>query len=217
MIKRRCKKAQFYIIAAVIIVLAVISMSSVVTYSIVKSEPKSIIELSQTLETESPNVVKYGLYNNKNITELMENFTEEDFAAYFGLSSDYATTNITFVYGNRTLLVVVKYIKVDTGGISVVGTQLSTRSFTVEKTPITPSSDKEITVVIYGIPYTFELEEGQIFYFVLTNEKNGEIYVETNSPPPDYEPGKGKNKDKNKKPNKPNEAGGVEQPIEDEE
>jgi len=192
--KKRGKKGQFYIIAAVIIVLVVISVSSVVTYSVVKSQPKSVTELSKTLETESPYVIKYGFYNNQNLTALMENFTEIDFATYFGLSSDYATTNITFVYGNRSQLVIVKYIKTNTGTIGFGNSQYSTRGIEVNKTNLTPAPGEDITIVIYGNKYTFALEEGQIFYFVLTNEKNGEIYVETNSPPPDYEPGKGKDK-----------------------
>jgi len=200
MVKRRCKRGQFYLIAAVIIVLVVISMSSVVTYSIVKSQPKSVTELSQTLETESPKVIKYGLYNNQNISALMENFTEKDFAGYFGLSSDYATTNITFVYGNKTQLTVVKYIKTDSGGISFGTSQIPTRSFDVNKTILLPTSDKNVTIVINGNKYTFELEEGQMFYFVLSNEKNGEIYVETNSPLPETERTKGKGKKENTKP-----------------
>ena len=81
--KIRGKKAQFYIIAAVIIVLIVISVSSVVTYSFVRSQPKSVAELSQTLEIESPSIIKYGLYNNENMSALMENFTTTDFKNYF--------------------------------------------------------------------------------------------------------------------------------------
>lgn len=180
--KKRGKKAQFYIIAAIIIVLVVISISSIATYSIVRSQPKSVVELSRTLETESPGIIRYGIRNNQNVTSLMENFTEKDFATYFGLSPDYATTNITFVYGNKTQLAIVRYIKVESQ-ITVGTIKTTTREIQIDKRPLIPTPGKEITIKVDKKDYTFKLEDGQIFYFVLSNENNGEIYIETPSAP----------------------------------
>ena len=80
--KKKGKRAQFYLLAAVIVVLVIMSLSSVVTYSIIRSQPKSTQELSQNLRTESPNVIRYGIFNNQNMSSLMQNFTEADFANY---------------------------------------------------------------------------------------------------------------------------------------
>ena len=178
--KKRGKRAQFYILAAIIIVLIVISISSVVTYSVVRSQPKSIGELSQTLKIESNGLIKYGLYNQQNLTKLIENFTEEDFAQYFLLSPDYDTTNMTFVYGNKTQLVVVRYIKSNSGGAGFIGgPQYQTRSVNVSKTSLAPTPGTDMNITVSGKSYRFELQEGQIFYFVVSNYKEGEVYVQT--------------------------------------
>ncbi|MBS3079723.1 hypothetical protein J4218_06385 [Candidatus Pacearchaeota archaeon] len=179
--KKKGKRAQFYLLAAVIVVLVIMSLSSVVTYSIIRSQPKSTQELSQNLRTESPNVIRYGIFNNQNMSSLMQNFTEADFANYFELSPDYDTTNITFVYGNKSELNIVNYTKEESGSTCVGNSCSSSRTTQSEKKTFTPGPGNNITVEINGRNYTFELQEGQIFYFVISNEQNGEIFIQTNS------------------------------------
>ena len=63
------KRGQFYLVAAVIIVLVVIGISSVKTYSVIKSEPQNLEDLSLELSEETARIVDYGVYNGENKIE----------------------------------------------------------------------------------------------------------------------------------------------------
>ena len=90
--------------------------------------------------------------------------------------------NIVFVYGNKTDLKAVKYNTASTGTISAsIGGNIVWQSFApfAEQIDVTPSAD-ELIVTILGKDYRFKVREGEMFYFVIIQEKNGEVYVERN-------------------------------------
>lgn len=187
MVEKRDKKAQFYILAAIIVVLITISISSVATYGYVKSEPKSTKELGNVLKIESNNVIKYGVYNEKDMGNLIKDFAQEDFSKYFELSPDYDTTNITVVYGNKDKLEVVDFSKSYDSGVSLGNSETRVRSLNKKsipskvKKPDNPRNNQinDVSVAVSGKNYDFKLEEGQTFYFVIINYKMEEVYVET--------------------------------------
>ena len=90
------KRGQFYIMAAILIVLALFGMASISTYAVVKPEPRTIYDLSKDLDRESYNVLEYGTYNNEDLTELSESFAGEDVAEYFLKKTDDENTALVF-------------------------------------------------------------------------------------------------------------------------
>ena len=63
------------------------------------------------------------------------------------------------------------------GGAS---TQWSTTGTFVNRTRITDDGDKIVNVTILNRNFDFEIRENEMFYFLITQEKEGEIYVERN-------------------------------------
>lgn len=175
------KRGQFYIISAIIIVLVISGIAGITTYAIIKSNPKNIEKLSLDLQTEAPKIIDYGVYNSKDIIPLLNNFTDEHFGPYFLKKTENA--NVIFVYGNKSDLYSVTYNTTSTGGIRTsVGsgmTQFISRNSFVERYKVIPNGDK-IIVVVQEKEYEFKLTEGQMFYFVMMQEKEGERYVEKN-------------------------------------
>jgi len=66
------KRAQFFILSAVIIAAIIVSMASVKNYVITGNTPKDFYEKSQRLESEAGIVVDYDLYNSeKNLSDFL--------------------------------------------------------------------------------------------------------------------------------------------------
>ena len=181
----RNKKAQFYIVAAIIIVLVLAGIASIKTYAIVMPEPRAIQDLGSELQEETSRIVEYGIYNSAttNLNSLLYNFTDEEFAPYFLQKT--SDTGIVFVYGNQTGLEAVQYLEEYTGTVSAtIGTISSSWTTTVNyanTTTITPGlTDQEINVTILNKTFDFKLQNNEMFYFVIVQEKDGETYVERN-------------------------------------
>lgn len=176
------KKGQFYIVAAILIALTISGMASVTTYAVIKSEPRTLESLGNDLNEESYRIVDYGIYNQKNISSLINNFTDFDFAPYFLQKTDNA--NVIFVYGNKTELYSAQYKTESTGEIfgSIGGatTDWNIERAIVSRTLITNNAGNEVKVNILDRDFFFKLRDNEMFYFVMIQEKDGEVYVETN-------------------------------------
>jgi hypothetical protein len=174
------KRGQFYIIAAIIIVVAISGLATVVTYAVTKPTPKSIQSLSTNLKNEGPRIVDYGIYKQINLIGILNNFTDQEFAPYFLKKANNA--NVVFIYGNKSNLYAVQYNTTSTGKITAsLGGQSNwymagTYSTRVNLYP----SGNNINVSLLNNTYTFYLKEGEMFYFVIVQQKEGETYVEKN-------------------------------------
>ena len=176
------KKGQFYIVAAIIIVLALSGIASTTTYASVKSKPRTIESLSLDLKEESSRIIDYGVYNSEDLSVLLDKFTDTDFAPYFLHKTDNA--NVVFIYGNRNNLNAVKYKREVTGTISASiggGTDWKIVSNFAERGVISDDdNDDKVDVTLLEKTYTFDLKDNEMFYFVMVQEKEGEEYVERN-------------------------------------
>jgi hypothetical protein len=177
------KRAQFYIIAAIVIVVVVAGLVGVATYAVVKQSPQTFQTLSSDLKQEGPRVIDYGIYSGENITELLNNFTDTEFAPYFLKKTDKA--NVVFVYGNKSDLYAVQYNTTSTGTISSsIGSGIfqwnSVRNYAERMKIIVNPGDKEVNISIVGKIYSFELKEGEMFYFLMVQKQEDEQYVERN-------------------------------------
>jgi len=177
------KKGQFYLVAAIIIVLAISGIASVKTYTNIKSEPRKIQDIGSELKEETTRIVDYGVYSKQNLTKILNNFTDSEFAPYFLKKTE--NTNIVFIYGDADELYSVQYFPKDTGTIYAslggASAQWSTIGTYVNRTRITDADgDKIVTVTILNRNFDFEIKENEMFYFLITQEKEGEVYVERN-------------------------------------
>jgi hypothetical protein len=177
------KRGQFYIVAAIMIVLVISGLTSVATYAIAKSKPRTIFDLSSDLNEESTRIIDYGIYNNQNTDELVRQFLDEEFKPYFLQKTE--NTNVIFIFGNKTNLQELRYEERGTGGVSVGtregGAGLRTGEWASQIRDISGSvEDNQIEVQVFNTTHSFELKENQMFYFVLTEEIGEEKYVETN-------------------------------------
>ena len=59
----RQKKAQFYLVAAIIIVMILVGIASIQTYAIAKPKPRKIKDISAELNEETSRIIDYGIYN----------------------------------------------------------------------------------------------------------------------------------------------------------
>jgi hypothetical protein len=96
--KRKMKKAQFFIIAALIGIVVIFSFFSV---SITKKEkkPEKIYDLNKNFKFEAVEVIAKGKANKANIDELLDNATR--LFLKYGLTED-PRLEFVYIYGNAT-------------------------------------------------------------------------------------------------------------------
>jgi len=176
------KRGQFYILAAIILIFIVISLSGVFSYAATTPEPKTIDNLASDLEKETPRIVDYGIYKKEDLNTLLESFTTSEFAPYFLQKTE--TANIVFVYGNKNELNSVQYKEEVTGTVTAnIGTGVSWEIVGnyAEITDLTVNpTDTYVEVEILGQTYRFDLRDNEMFYFLIVHEKEDERYVRRN-------------------------------------
>ncbi len=174
------KRGQFYILAAIIIGLALSGVLSVKTYAISKSEPRTITDMGSELNEEGMRIVDYGIYNSQDLGGLLNQFDEE-YAPYFLKKTQ--KTNLVFLYGDKTELYSVQYNTQSTGTISAVIGGVSptweNSNIIVNRTLVDSSGD-EVVVNILGKEFEFDLKDNEMFYFIITQEQGDETYVKRN-------------------------------------
>ena len=188
---RKSKKAQFYIIAAVVIVIVIMGFATVSNYVQVKKTPEKFYDLGDVLKLEGSHVIENALYTDKSVNENIE--------AYLALYSDYIEKNtnedfnIVIFYGNISAAddVTAKfYSRKSEGSVNLyLGTN---NPFTVQggKTVMVNStqvqvigSDKksvEVTINHNGlnITQTLPVLEDNNFVFLMTSNDEFNTYVQ---------------------------------------
>jgi len=156
----RQKRGQFYLIAALIIIALIIGYAGISNY-IQKKESIKLYDLGEELGIESENVLDYGTYN-----ELNESAMEELLTGFIASYAEYIERgiDISFIFGNPDKIIVITYEELE----GVPSTDI-----------IYPEGEKKVTVTINGIVYEFKLKEGENFYFVISQELEGEQHVVT--------------------------------------
>ena len=177
------KKSQFYILTAIIIVFIISGLAGIVTYTVIKSEPKNIEELSEDLRIETPMVIDYGVYNGTDVTSLVENFTNKDFANYCASKAG-ENTNITFIYGEEDNIKGMTYEIKNKGGLIFGNAEWkinNLRSVLVDlKVEYDPDDHNIRYVTMAGERYRFFIKPGSTFYFLLKRSEDNETYIEKN-------------------------------------
>lgn len=168
---KRGKKAQFYIIAAIIISVVLIGLFTTSNYVKVKPKDVKFYDLSKELNLESGNVIDSGIYRAEDLNKLIANWTS--------IYVDYSRENTgvgewIFVYGNEKQMTVLRFtnessgeVYIDVGGskpgLVIPGEQFQSSSFV-------PSNETIKIKTPGGGEYDLELKEGENFFFVISKE-----------------------------------------------
>ncbi len=174
----RNKTGQFYLVAAIVISVIIISLVTMSNYSR-RQETTTMQVVGEELKIESEKVLDFGTYNNYSQIEmknLMGNFTS-NYINYVRNGGDFY-----FLFGNSNLIKVVGYSQTDTLIHINTGTQQSNLQINAGETSSQEfnSPSNNIIITINGEDYLFELEKGENFYFVIVDNAGGENYVITN-------------------------------------
>ncbi|HLD98309.1 MAG TPA: hypothetical protein VI815_03205 [Candidatus Nanoarchaeia archaeon] len=165
------KRGQFYIIAAVVIIVALFGIAAVTNYVVTKPNQIRQVELSKQLNLESESVINYGIFNGSDLDPLLFNFTSQ-YAEY--LSSE-TENDIYFVYGDHKNIYYYAYQRNSTGGVDLTlgGSPINIPiQGNVASKNITEITGEVIKITVAGKDYEFKLNQGQNFFFLIRSPQN---------------------------------------------
>ena len=171
------KRGQFYIIAAVIIIVMIVGLTTIVNRGIASPKANSFYDLSKNFETESVKVVDYGIYNENSVGAIGQKLGDfyTNYSNY-ALATDPAIS-ISFVYGNTTDAIYgvmnPEAVTTKLGEINVGKTN------TYNLPAVYRTSGNKVSVNISGTVYDFTLAKEQGFYFIIAAKKGEETLVAT--------------------------------------
>jgi hypothetical protein len=165
------KTGQFYLIAAVIIILIIFGLITISNRSIVQPKSTRFYDLSEDYGAETARVIDYGVYNKYspavNISEKVKNISDTFARSAFAKDPN---VRLVYVYGNKNELWIGNTSIVE-GDISYCPVSGSCQTIpTAEIQPMneaTLTNVNNVTVSLAGNSYTFGLSEQENFYFVI--------------------------------------------------
>ena len=173
---REVKKAQLFIIAAVIIVGVLFSLFAVTNYVKTKPKPTAFYDLSEELSSESSQVIDYATYTQGDANSLVQDFSQK--YADYCCNSTSNDVELVFVYGNSDQLTMLNYTtQTGTVGGELGGTSASTTITTLEPQITNIPPDAPINVTIGNVTYNFQLSPGENFFFVIKKDIGEEKHV----------------------------------------
>ena len=164
------KRGQFYLVAAMIIISIIVGIILFRNY--ISERPREkVYDLKEDLNIEVANVIDYGTYNELNDTS-MENLLRGFIESYSQFGE---IEKLLFIFGNKDNITVFTYqqlaeeisINVGAGDVLVIG-----NPGVINTTTFTPTGNK-VKIIIYGNPYTFNLNKGENFYFIIVSTVEG--------------------------------------------
>ncbi len=166
------RKGQFYIIAAIIIVIILVGMAGVSNYVSVQEEPTGFYDLGKDIGLEGASIIDYGIHLDQSIDNEVADFTKL-YGEYISKTSENFT--LAIVYGNSVSATIVKVYPKETGYVSGAGIIIpGTDNILIESETIyTSSADIEI----YKTTYHFDLETNENFFFVIAKSKGFETFI----------------------------------------
>lgn len=182
---KRGRQGQFYIIAAIIIVLVLMGLAGVTNYIMVREEPEEFYDLGEVLEREGDWAYSYALYDKQNVDTVLDDFSRS-FANYTAHSKE-DFFDLVIVYGDRDNAKAIVFSKKESGEVNVnIGSQKI--QFTTQEQGklnrqelnIQPDKDGYINFEIENYSYEGYLKDNQNFIFYMTTEKEFERIVSTN-------------------------------------
>jgi len=179
------KRAQFYIIAAVVIVAVILSLTTISNYVTIKKEPQKNSDAISNLNYEALKRIDNLNYNNQAVDINVKNLTDL-FSRYLE-NNAYDNFVLVIYYGNITSALInkVEYRKKPTGTVSVGGIAVSESSQIEESSSVgqvftDASGAKFVNVSINGVSYTSPVLNDNNLIIVFSTSDEFNTYVETN-------------------------------------
>ena len=192
----RGKKGQFFLIAAVVIIVVTVSVMTISNYTH-SEENVEIDDLGEEMGIESGQVLEYWASEgktNEELTVLMENFIDN----YVNSLND--PKNIYFIFGNRDLVHFRGYplldtqecvcltLNSDTPSESTcallsqnpelcIPAQMSTLDNRVTQNFTITEGIDSVRTTVENQDYFTQISEGENFYFIIWENKNGEKHI----------------------------------------
>ena len=195
-------RGQFFILAAVILSLVIISLASVSNYVSTSKEPEKFYDLSEEIKQETSKVIDYGVYQEEDIQAKIQDFTSN--VSIYMKDQD-PDTEFIFAYGNQEKMIIENYGKEEVniaGNIIEPGSKEfkskvklvfgdATSKVSVTETgsdynnkwrkQISTSSDKVIVQVMSENTqnnYSFNLNKDQQFLIIMQKKRGNETYTD---------------------------------------
>lgn len=149
------KRGQFYLVAAIIIVSIVASLITITNYA-KKNQTILVNDFAKELKIETQKVLEYDISNSDNKI----NQYGMDYSNHSG-----SNIELYFIIGNNPNINAYKYLN---GYESDANENLQLDTI-----------NNKIIFNLYGTNHTFDLREGNNFYFLILQNIKGEIYVKT--------------------------------------
>jgi hypothetical protein len=167
------KRGQFYLLAAIIIITVIVGFAAISNYAKKKGTVK-LYDIKDELQIESGEVLEYGVSSRQDIGKLIDDFIER-YQEYAGENKE-----LYFIYGDfdEVWMVTFREIlvtsKVD--GKSITTSKLDTERVELNITGDDPGT-KTVIATINNVDYEFELKPGENFFFVISQEIEGEKHI----------------------------------------
>jgi len=181
--KRLDKKGQFYLVAAVIIVVALFALIGVTNY-VSTRKSTHIHDLVEDLSLEAENVVEHGAVNKNNLDAQLQEFASQ----FTNLEDNY---NYFFFYGDKKTIeednkiTLYSVEKVSAGGQSLrfaskpIEWEFNQNKVSIDELDITlerfSSSSNDLDKIIVTLKddtkYEIEVNEGENFYLIIKSSE----------------------------------------------
>ena len=189
------KRGQFYLLAAIVIIVLILGYAGVSNY-INKRNATKVYDVKEELNIEGKDVLEFGVLRSDDITLTTisgENITGENaiiqhfitlYTIY--LESVGENINLYYIFGNGNTIKAYKIADVEIGSLTLnIEGAASTNNIIKKSVQELSQSEyavdnQKVNVTINGNNYPFDLKEGENFYFIVSQTVGGEQYVETN-------------------------------------
>lgn len=162
------KRGQFYLLAAFIIVIILFGTAAITNRSSKKGY-SVVYDLSKEIDLEGALLQEYGVINSEEINDLFTEFLQK-YSAYVSDPS----IEMVFIYGNATTMF--RTSKTSSGEFSIGGIKMDISGIQTAKM----SQNQEVEVKIKGNSKNFVINEGESFYYFITQETSeGSVYTTT--------------------------------------
>lgn len=163
MYKRGNKKGQFYLIAAIIIIILIFGIYSVKNYVTSNAKRTIVYDLEKEFGMEGGRIDDFAMYNNKDQAEfdsLINNWTE-----MYISSKGQTIDDFIFVYGNSSSLFIRSYNKSNVGNVCLSGQCDVMNYYTITRDTLETSNNFKLN--LGNQSYNFKLQPDKNFILII--------------------------------------------------
>jgi hypothetical protein len=167
------KRGQFYLVAAIVIITIAVGFI-IVSNSASSQQTPNIYNLRDEIKIESSKTISYAINNHLNATQIQS--TLINFSGQY--INNYQNDNFYFIFGNATNMTFMSY-QSSFSNVTLNGTDY-TSNVGIGNTYIKNlGAQSNVILGVNGNPYTFPLNSGTNFNFVIFSNIGGQNYTAT--------------------------------------